>query len=78
MGNVVFEVHIGHRHKPQAASQGTATLHSAAASAQGVQSSTRAASQSAASSISARPQGVGWPDQLRPAVKRKPITTASA
>ena len=52
-------------------------LHpTAAAQPQGVNTSTRPSTHSAASAIKGRPVGVRWPDQLRPAVNKKPITTA--
>ena len=62
---------------PTAAASGKATLATAAAQPKGVSTSTRPATQSAASAISGTPVGVGRPDQLRPAVNRKPTTTAS-
>jgi hypothetical protein len=60
-----------------AAASGKAALTTAAAQPHGVSTSTRPASHSSASAASGRPVGVGRFDQLRPAVSRKPTTTAS-
>ena len=60
-----------------AAASGNAALTIAAAQPNGVSTSTRPATHSAASAASGRPVGVGWFDQLRPAVKRKPTITAT-
>ena len=59
-----------------ATATGNAALITAAAVANGVNTSTRPATQSAASAISVAPVGVGFPVQLRTAVKRNPATTA--
>ena len=62
---------------PMATATGKAALTTAAAIAQGVSTSTRPATQSAAISINGTPEGVGRVVQLRTAVSRKPATTAS-
>ena len=56
---------------------GNAALTTAAATAKGVRTSTRPATQSDASAISGRPVGVGLPVQLRTAVNRNPAMTAT-
>ena len=56
---------------------GNAALTIAAAMAYGVRTSTRPATQSAASAISIAPAGVGFPVQLRTAVSRNPAMTAT-
>ena len=60
-----------------AAASGNAALTMAAAQPKGVSTSTRPATHSAASAASGQPVGVGRLAQLRPAVNRKPTTTAS-
>ena len=60
-----------------ATATGNAALTTAAAVAKGVRTSTRPATQSAASAISGTPAGVGFPVQVRTAVRRNPATTAS-
>ena len=60
-----------------AAASGKVTLATAAAHVHGVNTSTRPATQSAASAAKAGPVGVGQPLQFLPAVNRKPTITAS-
>jgi hypothetical protein len=60
-----------------AAAIGKAASTIAAAQPNGVSTSTRPATHSSASAASGRPVGVGRFDQLRPAVSKKPTTTAS-
>ena len=60
-----------------AAASGNAVLTTAAAQPNGVSTRMRPATHRAASAASRQPVGVGWFDQFRPAVNRKPTTTAS-
>ncbi len=61
-----------------ARASGNAAFTTAAARANGVSTSTRPNTHSAASAINGAPVAVGWPVQTRTAVNRNPAMTASA